>query len=99
MAELSSLWRSEGQAGDYGRVCVMIEVTESKRPLLLSGSHTRHRSAAPDTLCGGSYSGEEEEGVQSTTNRHIYIYKKTGDSGTSIHTRTYTGNSTNGRTA
>lgn len=57
----------------------MIEGTESKRPLLLSGSHTRPRSAALDTLCGGSYSGEAEESCEKQiTHTHIqciYIYK------------------------
>lgn len=77
MAELSLLWRREGQTGDYWSVCVMIEGTESQRPLLLSGSHTRHRSAALDTLCGGSYNGEEEESCEKQiTHTHIqYIYK------------------------
>lgn len=58
----------------------MIEGTESKRPLLLSGSRTRPRSAALDTLCGGSYSGEAEESCEKQiTHTHIqciYIYIK-----------------------
>lgn len=69
----------------------------------------------PDTLCGGSYSEEEEESSQqqpiynNNNNLSIYLYiymytgyiyiYKTGDSDTSIHSRTYTGNNTNGRAA
>lgn len=87
MAELSSLWGSEGQPGDYGRVCVMIEVTGSRRPLLLSGSNTRHRSAATDVLCGGSYSWGK--GDQSTTNFYIFKGKETDRRSRRKYRRTY----------